>query len=458
MTLISTKKKKQEKCVSVKMGPLLILLVASFIPLLNTLYGYHRDISTQRNITEHYFQRSHDVVSRFIDTDRAAAFDTLIAKLGSNTYKANATTYFHRGTPDGADINAPRPRENATLLMLVRNFEVDAAIESMRNLEDRFNKYYHYDWTFLNDVPFTNEFIEKTTAFASGKTQYALIPYDDWNRPPWIDEELFEQKLVEMEENNVIYGGSRSYRNMCRFNSGFFFRQKILENYDYYFRVEPGVQYFCDFPYDPFRVMRLGKKKYGFVVSLYEYSETIPSLWDTVEKYMEEDQGETIDNEHNAYSFLTDKEKINSYPPPYVVEGDYNLCHFWSNFEIGDLNFFRSDRYIKFFDYLDRAGGFYYERWGDAPVHSIIASLLLEKDEFIHFDQIAYFHNPYFTCPVAFLERLDQRCICDPEPIENIDIQPVSCLMRWWRHGGGKRFIREDSWADSGLPLDKSRF
>ena len=41
---------------------------------------------------------------------------------------------------------------------------------------------------------------------------------------------------------------------------------------------------------------------------------------------------------------------------PWVTadDGSYNLCHFWSNFEIGNLNFFRSKEYMKFFDYLDR--------------------------------------------------------------------------------------------------------
>jgi alpha 1,2-mannosyltransferase len=33
----------------------------------------------------------------------------------------------------------------------------------------------------------------------------------------------------------------------------------------------------------------------------------------------------------------------------------------WSNFEIGDMNFFRSDVYQKFFAFLDSTGGFYYE-------------------------------------------------------------------------------------------------
>lgn len=39
----------------------------------------------------------------------------------------------------------------------------------------------------------------------------------------------------------------------------------------------------------------------------------------------------------------------------------YNLCHFWSNFEIGDMNFWRSPAYMTFFEHLEKAGGFYYE-------------------------------------------------------------------------------------------------
>ena len=39
----------------------------------------------------------------------------------------------------------------------------------------------------------------------------------------------------------------------------------------------------------------------------------------------------------------------------------YNLCHYWSNFEIADLDFWRSEAYAKFFDFLETKSGFYYE-------------------------------------------------------------------------------------------------
>jgi alpha 1,2-mannosyltransferase len=86
--------------------------------------------------------------------------------------------------------------------------------------------------------------------------------------------------------------------------------------------------------------------------------------------------------------------------PEYVAEnngmgfmenGDrYNLCHYWSNFEIADMEFWRSKAYMDFFEFLDSKGGFYYERWGDAPVHSIAAAMMLPRDKIHFFDEIAY--------------------------------------------------------------------
>lgn len=33
----------------------------------------------------------------------------------------------------------------------------------------------------------------------------------------------------------------------------------------------------------------------------------------------------------------------------------------WSNFEIGDMDFWRSEAYTKYFEFLESKGGFYYE-------------------------------------------------------------------------------------------------
>ena len=43
----------------------------------------------------------------------------------------------------------------------------------------------------------------------------------------------------------------------------FFYRHELLQQYRYYWRVEPGVKYFCDMDYDPFEMFEKENKVYG---------------------------------------------------------------------------------------------------------------------------------------------------------------------------------------------------
>ncbi|CAG8446637.1 11155_t:CDS:2 [Ambispora gerdemannii] len=308
----------------------------------------------------------------------------------------------------------PKPKVKAVFVVLVRNSDIHSLRASMRQLEDRFNHKYNYPYLFLNDEAFTDEFKRLSSAMTKGKTEYGIIPKEHWSVPDWIDYDKAKEEMKKMEEADIIYGGSESYRHMCRFESGFFFRHPLLDKYDYYWRVEPGVQFFCDIDYDPFMYMKEKKVKYGFTISLYEYEDTIKTLWETVKEFMKK-YPEYIE-EDNALDFISND------------QGEtYNLCHFWSNFEIGDLNLWRSERYLKFFEFLDQKGGFFYERWGDAPVHSIAAVLFLKKSEIHFFNEIGYKHEPFMHCPVE--KNLLLKCHCNPQ--DNFDLQGYSCTGRW---------------------------
>lgn len=82
---------------------------------------------------------------------------------------------------------------------------------------------------------------------------------------------------------------------------------------------------------------------------------------------------------------------------------------------MGSLKWLRSQAYLDFFDHLDHAGGFFYERWGDAPVHSIAASLLLQRDEIHYFEDIGYRHFPFMHCPNDEAVRTALKCDCTPD-------------------------------------------
>ena len=62
----------------------------------------------------------------------------------------------HNGTVNGT--LAIDRRANATFVILTRNSEIDAAIRSVREIEDRFNRNFGYPYVFLNEEPFPEEF------------------------------------------------------------------------------------------------------------------------------------------------------------------------------------------------------------------------------------------------------------------------------------------------------------
>jgi hypothetical protein len=127
--------------------------------------------------------------------------------------------------------------------------------------------------------------------------------------------------------------------------------------------------------------MAQNDKVYGWVISIVETPNTIPTLFDTILQWR--NNATSSSSSLSKFSggnrlkladwqakgelwdfFLNDADsaRVKS------KKEEYNLCHFWTNFEIGDLRFFRSKEYRSLFDHLDRHGGFYTERVGLAPL------------------------------------------------------------------------------------------
>ncbi|KAG1848832.1 glycosyl transferase [Suillus tomentosus] len=229
--------------------------------------------------------------------------------------------------PDSSMHSQDR-RANASIAVLVRNSELWEIMSSMKQLEDRFNRKFRYPYVFLNDEPFTQSLKHHIRALTSATVEFGLIPSDHWRQASWIDEERASKSRDDMVRNDVIYGvtiAASGYRNMCRFNSGFFYQHELLQKYRYYWRVEPDIQLFCDVDCDPFLMMQ-DQKVYGFTIAILEIPATIPTLWNVVKSFI--GANPDLVTPGNAMEFLSDD------------GGEfYSLCHFWSNFEIADLDF-----------------------------------------------------------------------------------------------------------------------
>lgn len=277
----------------------------------------------------------------------------------------------------------------------------------------------------------------------------------------------------------------------------FFYKHELLDKYKWYWRLEPEIKYFCDITYDPFIYMERENKTYGFTIAVKELRETVPNmfryasaykrlnnlksqgLW---EMFVEKPANQNEDGSKADPQFRKPlPEEILGAEPgqgalpeidPEAMEGEsYNMCHFWSNFEIARLDWFRSKEYNDFFEMMDRSGGFWMERWGDAPIHSLAAGALLSPRNIHYFRDFGYRHTTIQHCPAnaparqlprePYLEattfdekqRMEEdeywanydtekengvgcRCRCDTDVAE-VESKQGSCTDQWVEVVGG---------------------
>lgn len=302
--------------------------------------------------------------------------------------------------------------------MLCRNNDIDTLLDVLDNFENIFNRRYKYPYLFANDVPFTIDFIERVKNKISSSAEFIQLDPHEWKIPDWVDRKRMKESLDHLERIGIIHGESETYRQMCRFFSGFLHKNRYMKKYDYYWRIEPHhIKFLCKLLYDPFEYMRRNGIDYGFNINVREFMETVPSLWNHTMDFVQKNKN-VIENQKPLEEMFDDA-------------GKYTGCHFWTNFELVNLNFLRSDLYQRYFDHLDRTGNFFYERWGDAPIHSLAVGFFLGKNRIHFFDDIGYEHTGISHCPSD--PSMQVNCNCDPAA--SIDNHPWSCL---------RKFIKED--------------
>ncbi|PSS03540.1 glycolipid 2-alpha-mannosyltransferase [Coniella lustricola] len=324
---------------------------------------------------------------------------------------------FYAGCQDPAALAAASnetDRPNAVLVMLARNSDIDDARHTVASVEDKFNRWFNYPYVFLNDQPWDPEFVRVLNQTARGNARFDVISHDDWTYPPSVDKEEARQSILEQGQRGIHYGGLESYHHMCRFFSGKFYTHEALQPFKWYWRLEPGVDFSCSITYDPFAEMARRGKVYGWTISLWEEPNTCPTLFRHVSDWKESQMIPTTPD--SLWTAMIQASWL-PYPfrrwmrwsPLHDQYGDvWSLCHYWSNFEIADLDFFRSRQYQGLFEYLDAKGGFYKERWGDAAVHSLAVGMLARTDQVHHFSDFAYRHGSFQQCPANALgEQLE---------------------------------------------------
>ncbi|KAJ1440605.1 nucleotide-diphospho-sugar transferase, partial [Ochromonadaceae sp. CCMP2298] len=155
------------------------------------------------------------------------------------------------------------------------------------------------------------------------------------------------------------------YRHMCRFHSSqvhTYLSKLGYTEYEYVMRLDDDSLITAPVGYDLFRYMRENGKKYAFTNMVEDDPVCVQNLWESSERFYN-DTGQAQAQAHNESLFMR--------WPRGVV--------FYNNLEISHLSVWKDPLWLEYMQHVDELGGIYTLRWGDAPLHTIGVTMLLNK-------------------------------------------------------------------------------
>lgn len=105
---------------------------------------------------------------------------------------------------------------------------------------------------------------------------------------------------------------------------------------------------------------------------------------------------------------------------------------------------------------MEESGGFWTERWGDAPIHSIGLGMTLDLEDVHYFRDIGYRHSSLQHCPKNALQSQENlntfdegynfgcgcRCVC-PKKGEDIEDHSTPCMDIFFELLHGREYEKE---------------
>jgi alpha 1,2-mannosyltransferase len=226
-----------------------------------------------QSLSENYGFNAKDVdfVRYFCNSQSQSFLQQDTAPLASDELDHQKVLYLSQLNSSPPDENIPSnvwdnlPVKGA-YYMIVRNEKLGEARAVIKSLENHMANGTRYPLVILNNQHFTEDFKKYVKKVATAPVFFGKIDAEAWEYPHWINVPLAEQLLKDQDTNGVYRGGSLSYHQLLRYQSGFFFHHPLLRDVDYAWRLEPGADYSCKMNEDMFLLMKEQNKKLGKLI------------------------------------------------------------------------------------------------------------------------------------------------------------------------------------------------
>ena len=268
----------------------------------------------------------------------------------------------------------PSDKPKAFIYYLIHRPAMRSLRKSIRALHRNFNNRFHYPIVV---------FVEPQLDTIADRRRIAdMVPANSKSSPPSVYVQVVRFRIPDYVNASLVprmagFGLRKrtiGYRHMCRFHAGGVYEQPIVRSpgLEYGWRLDDDSVIRRPIDYDLFRVMRDGRYQYGYRQINRGWSPVDYALWDAVDRYLD---------------------VTPSLTPTFYRQWPKNAARYFNNFEVSDLRVWLSPQYRDYFNFVDRLGGIYYQKWGDAAIKTIAVTLFIPRDRTHRFTSIDYSHT-----------------------------------------------------------------
>lgn len=285
---------------------------------------------------------------------------------------------------------------NSAIFYLTQNSDVRRTYlkTSLYFLFRNFNAKYKYPVIIFHegdyDLKSQEDVLMSVRDSCRSLVSFQTLDKDDFEIPTHIDKERVRQ-IVALRP--VPYWRNEKYRMMCRWWTVLF--QKYAKNYDYVMRLDDDS--FIEEPIhrDMFQSMKQGGFAYASNIIHNDCAMCSYGMKEFFEKQFPEKK--QLMNElfvaskipmraiqcHTFRSVMTINGDLKDPAPEEITS--WSPIIYYNNFFVMDMNFWRQEKVQSLVQSIDIQGSIFYYRWGDAPLHTLIVSLVAGPEKIERF-------------------------------------------------------------------------
>eukprot|EP01064_Diplonema_japonicum_P034492 TRINITY_DN7160_c0_g5_i1.p1 TRINITY_DN7160_c0_g5~~TRINITY_DN7160_c0_g5_i1.p1 ORF type:complete len:488 (+),score=7.32 TRINITY_DN7160_c0_g5_i1:131-1594(+) len=264
---------------------------------------------------------------------------------------------------------------------------------TLHSLRQAFNHNKQYPIVVVHEPHDT--FTESYKRGVSGTSPSTTVHFINASPEYWsVPRNINTTRIVLYKHKNIPGMDSLFYRQAARYVTGYMHQESIFEAFEYIMLVEDAVMFLCKIHFDPFLLMRVENKSVGFSMMYHDFPTAMPSVDDRI--------AEAFDPKGSS--------GVEDYHLPYLLSGGYSGCVFGPAYLFLSLSFMRSQGFTSTFSYLDRSGGFFYERWSQPAVFTLLTTSLLPSSQLYYFEGIGVANPDAYHVP-------NDTYVCKGEPV-----------------------------------------